>query len=300
MRFAVGLFALGCAGCPAGSAELPATPPPAEQVVVERAAESVTFAIIGDFGKAGPAEADVSALVHGWTPDFIVTTGDNNYDDGAAATIDENIGQYYADFIAPYRGKLGKGGGENRFFPALGNHDWRTADLRPYTDYFTLPGNERYYAVSWGPVDVFVVDSDSHEPDGNGVDSVQAKWLAQAMKAADGPWKIVVMHHPPHSSGDHGASVGMRWPYAEWGATAVVAGHDHHYERFDIDGLPYFVNGLGGNPERYRVGDPEDGSQVRYNDDHGAMRVYADAQGIQFEFVTRTGKTIDTFVRKAP
>ena len=30
------------------------------------------------------------------------------------------------------------------------------------------------------------------------------------------------------------------------GATAVLAGHDHDYERLIIDGLPYFVNGLGG------------------------------------------------------
>jgi hypothetical protein len=279
----------------------PAEPPAAQQLRVEQVGESVELAIIGDFGKAGPAEADVAAMVHGWTPELILTTGDNNYDDGAAATIDDNIGQYYHDFIAPYRGQYGEGARENRFFPALGNHDWRTPDLRPYTDYFALPGNERYYAVSWGPVDVFVVDSDSHEPDGNAADSVQAQWLQAALAAADGPWKLVLMHHPPYSSGDHGSSTGMRWPYADWGATAVIAGHDHHYERIeppDGGGVLYFVNGLGGNPERYAVGNPVAGSVVRYNDDHGAMKVYADAQGIRFEFITRKGEVIDSVTRK--
>lgn len=286
---------LALGGCHAAA---PAEPAAELQIRVERPGDSVGLAIVGDFGKAGAAASDVAALVHGWTPELIVTAGDNNYDDGAASTIDENVGQYYHDFIAPYAGGFGAGAAENRFFPALGNHDWRSTDLRPHTDYFTLPGNERYYTISWGPVDVFVVDSDPHEPDGIAADSAQAKWLEQAMMAADGPWKLVVMHHPPYSSGDHGPSEALRWPYREWGATAVVAGHDHHYERIEQDGLLYFVNGLGGNPSRYPVGDPVDGSAVQYNADHGAMRVYADRQGIRFEFVNRKGETIDSVTRK--
>lgn len=281
---------------PAGA---PTLPPVAEQVTVERAAPETVFAIIGDFGFAGPAEADVSALVHGWTPEFVLTTGDNNYNDGAASSIDANIGQYYHDFIAPYRGSYGEGARDNRFFPALGNHDWRTSSLKPFTDYFVLPGNERYYTVSIGPVDVFVVDSDPHEPDGVEVGSTQAQWLQRSLAAADGPWKLVVMHHPPYSSGRHGSEEDLRWPYREWGATAVIAGHDHHYERVEVDGLLYFVNGLGGNPNRYAVNTPIDGSVVRFDDDHGAMRVSADTQGIRFEFITRAGVVVDTVVRKA-
>jgi tartrate-resistant acid phosphatase type 5 len=276
----------------------PAEPPASQQLRVAQPGDAVEFAIIGDFGKAGPAEADVAAMVVGWTPAFILTTGDNNYDFGAASSIDENIGQYYHAFIAPYTGKYGAGASENRFFPALGNHDWRTVDLKPYTDYFALPGNERYYAVSWGPVDAFIVDSDSHEPDGVDAHGRQAQWLKQALAEADGPWKLVLMHHPPYSSGDHGSSEALRWPYREWGATAVIAGHDHHYERLEVDGMLYFVNGLGGNPDRYAVHQPLPGSAKQYNDDHGAMRVYADAQGIRFDFVNRKGELVDTVSRK--
>lgn len=276
----------------------PTEPPPDQRIAVAQAGESVTLAVIGDFGDAGKPEADVAALVHGWAPELVVTTGDNNYPDGGADTIDENIGQYYYDFIAPYAGKFGTGAQQNRFFPSLGNHDWRASDLRPFTDYFTLPGNERYYTVSWGPVDVFVVDSDPHEPDGIEVDSVQAQWLKAELAAADGPWKLVVMHHPPYSSGSHGSSTDLRWPYAEWGATAVIAGHDHHYERLELGGVLYFINGLGGYHERYPVEEPIDGSAVRFNEDWGAMRIYADAQGIRFEFITRTGLVIDEVTRK--
>ncbi len=50
--------------------------------------ESIKFAVIGDFGWAGQPELDVSDLVKSWNPDFIITTGDNNYDYGADSTID--------------------------------------------------------------------------------------------------------------------------------------------------------------------------------------------------------------------
>src|SRR5438105_2912302 len=69
------------------------------------AAQSAShFAAIGDYGLAGQTEADVSALVHGWNPDFIITVGDNNYPTGQASTMDANVGQYYQDFIYPYKG----------------------------------------------------------------------------------------------------------------------------------------------------------------------------------------------------
>src|SRR5262249_14348743 len=96
----------------------------------------------------------------------------------------------------------------------------------------------------------------------------------------------------------HGSESDMQWPFAEWGATAVLAGHDHHYERIEKDGLLYFINGLGGFHERYPVKHAVEGSTVRYNDDWGAMRVSADAQGIRFEFITRKGELIDEAVRK--
>src|ERR1041385_3886659 len=108
------------------------------------AQQSIRFAVIGDYGFAGQPELDVSNLVKSWNPDFVITTGDNNYENGAASTIDQNIGQYYHEFISPYTGAYGSGDTVNRFFPSLGNHDWVTTGATPYLNYFTLPGNERY------------------------------------------------------------------------------------------------------------------------------------------------------------
>jgi len=127
---------------------------------------TVTLAVIGDFGDAGQPEADVATLVNSWNPDYVLTVGDNNYPSGAASTFDENIGQYYQQYIGSYSGSYGPGATENRFFPVPGNHDWNTGTLQPYLDYFTLPGNERYYDVTLGPVHLFALDSDTNEPDG--------------------------------------------------------------------------------------------------------------------------------------
>ena len=38
----------------------------------------------------------------------------------------------------------------------------------------------------------------------------------------------------------------MQWPFKDWGADAVLTGHDHIYERLLVNGIPYFVNGIGG------------------------------------------------------
>ncbi len=255
------------------------------------------FAVIGDYGEGGQAEADVAGLVHSWNPDFVITVGDNNYPLGAASTIDAHIGQFYSDFIHPYTGTYGTGATENRFFPTLGNHDWYTDGARPYLDYFSLPGNERYYDFVWGPVHFFALDSDEHEPDGVNRASVQADWLKQALAASTSPWNVVYFHYPPYSSGMHGSTDWMQWPFAAWGAQAVLSGHDHSYERLLVDGIPYFVNGAGGGG-LYNFLNVLPESQYRYNANYGAMLVHASPTDLLFEFYNRTGKLIDQYEMK--
>jgi len=254
----------------------------------------VSFAVIGDYGGGGQPEADVATLVKSWDLDFIITTGDNNYPDGESSTIDENIGQFYHEFIFSYLGSYGEGADVNRFFPSLGNHDWHAAGAQPYLDYFTLPGNERYYDFTWGPLHFFALDSDSREPDGVGRSSVQATWLQNQLAASTAPWKIVYMHHAPYSSALHGSIEWIQWPFAEWGASIVLAGHDHTYERLEIDGMLYVVDGLGGG-SIYQFRDPLPGSLVRYNGDYGALQVEASETAMFFQFINRSGEIIDTF-----
>jgi len=258
---------------------------------------STRFVIIGDYGLSGPNEANVAALALRLNPDFIITTGDNNYPLGEAETIDENIGRYFHSFIAPYRGKFGAGDPErkNRFFPSLGNHDWYAPGAKPYLDYFTLPNNERYYQLLRGSVQLFGLDSDAAEPDGVTVDSKQAHWLQEQLGASAAPWRLVFFHHPPYSSSTvHGSTLAMRWPFADWGASVVYSGHDHTYERLAVDGFPYVVNGVGGN-DLYELGEPLPESLVRHADVHGLVLVTATATEFVSRFLDERGEELDVF-----
>ena len=90
-------------------------------------------------------------------------------------------------------------------------------------------------------------------------DSVQAQWLQERMTASTAPWQVVYFHHPPYSSDgnthlatasdsstyrSYGSRPDLQWPFAEWGADAVLTAHSHFYERLEADGVMYFINGL--------------------------------------------------------
>jgi tartrate-resistant acid phosphatase type 5 len=256
--------------------------------------ETTVFAVIGDYGLAGQPAADVAALVKSWNPAFIVTLGDNNYPRGAADSLDVNIGQYYHDYIYPYKGKYGNGSATRRFYPALGNHDWETGNPVAYFNYFGFFNQRGYYEFVQGPIHFFILDSDTREPDGTSSTSKQAKWLKNAMAASTSSFNVVVLHHAPYSSGAHGSTTYMQWPYKDWGADVVLAGHDHIYERLLVNNLPYFVNGIGG-AELYKFGTVLPESQARFNTDFGAMRVETTSTVMKFQMFTRAGVLVDQY-----
>jgi hypothetical protein len=256
----------------------------------------LVLALIGDYGMDNDAEAAVAALVDSWEPDFVLTAGDNNYPMGEAGTIDANIGQYYQQYIYPYTGAYGVGAEVNAFYPCPGNHDWYGKDeITPYTEYFELPGNERYYEVALGAeglLDLFCVDSDNHEPDGNSSDSVQAAWLADALETSDATWRLVTLHHSPYSSGVHQDEDKLKWPYGEWGAQVVMGGHDHNYERIVENDTLYTVNGAGGAGLR-SVQPHTTGTQVWDVSYNGAQRIRVFGDWLVAEFLGTGGELID-------
>src|SRR5262245_11237199 len=254
------------------------------------------FAVIGDYGTTSTASFAVASLVRQLDPRFVVTVGDNNYPSGGAGTIDQNIGQHYHAFIHPYTGSYGEGALANRFFPCLGNHDWSAPGAQPYLDYFELPGNERYYDFRRGPLHFFAVDSDASEPDGITRDSAQAAWLEQRLAASTSPFKVVYLHHAPYcSSSVHGSHGDLQWPFHSWGASIVLAGHDHLYERLSVSGLTYVVNGLGGR-SLYDFAAPLGASRLRFDADYGALLVEADEEFARFRFLTVADSVQDEFV----
>jgi tartrate-resistant acid phosphatase type 5 len=258
------------------------------------------FAAIGDYGYAGAPERDVANLVKSWNPDFIITLGDNNYDVGDSTTIDQNIGQYYHEYIYNYKGRYGPKTYSDRFFPSLGNHDYYTRNGEAYRDYFTLPGNGRYYELVRGDVHLFAVNSDAAEPDGISATSAQARWLQAALAASTSRWNVVYLHHAPYSSGSHGNTVALQWPFRAWGASVVLAGHDHNYERLVVDSLLYLVNGLGGRSIYTATRPKLAQSQKYFNGNYGALLLDATLDSLTIKFFTRQQVLVDSYVLRPP
>ena len=270
------------------------------------------FAIIGDYGRDNGNAAAVADLVSSWDPAFVLSVGDAYYASAGgtgSARYDESTGAHYCRWLADITtsGKRCPTGQaeKNAFFPAMGNHDYSDARPSPetYLSYFDLPGagltnssgNERFYDFVQGPVHFFVLDSNPQQPAGTSETSRQARWLKQQLAASTSTWNVVYDHHPPYSSDDdHGSSVGMRWPFADWGADAVISGHAHTYERVMRDGIVYFVNGLGGAPF-HKFNTPVAGSAVRYCKAWGAQHVTASATSLTFAFVNLEGALIDSY-----
>jgi hypothetical protein len=266
--------------------------------------DPLVFASIGDYGDGSSAAGNVALLVNGWTPLFIVGAGDNRY---GASTFDQVVGQFYCGYLTNAGvGNYCSGGTSptNAFFPVPGNHDYTDGGgISEYLNYFTLPGtgiagsntsgNERYYDFVIGPVHFFALDSQGALSSSSDL-AAQRAWLQAQLAASTAAWQIVLFHHAAYSSGQHGSTIAMQWPFASWGADAVIAGHDHTYERVDIGGIPYFVNGLGGK-SLYSFGTPVPGSQFRYNSNYGAMRIIADSAQMSFEFINIAGVLVDSF-----
>ncbi len=274
--------------------------------------DSVTFAVIGDYGKAGNEEAQVADMVKSWQPEFIITLGDNNYPLGSAGSIVANIGDYYCDYIynpdAPATQQCHGLAAEdriNRFFPAPGNHDnYSSPMLQPYLDYFTLPGDERNYEFTWGPVHFFSLNTGLNGSI-NCCGSIESNWLHSRTVVSNMPFRFVYFHHPPYSVSQHGSSVDMRWPFAEWGLDAVLNGHDHVYERIQVKAEPspvYFVSGNGGNENGYSCNDhPLDTANYTVFCDNahvGAMKVKVNLHTAVFEYygINDPSHPIDTYI----
>eukprot|EP00195_Chlamydomonas_chlamydogama_P011152 CAMPEP_0202892454 /NCGR_PEP_ID=MMETSP1392-20130828/2182_1 /ASSEMBLY_ACC=CAM_ASM_000868 /TAXON_ID=225041 /ORGANISM="Chlamydomonas chlamydogama, Strain SAG 11-48b" /LENGTH=498 /DNA_ID=CAMNT_0049576411 /DNA_START=145 /DNA_END=1637 /DNA_ORIENTATION=- len=260
------------------------------------------FAVIGDFGTASAGEAAVANMVHSWYPfDSLLTVGDNNYPSGRLADMDPFVGAFYHRYMYPFVGSCstppcGSQDGVNRFWPSTGNHDWGNACPGSLSGYLTyMPVNRKaFYDIVKGDTHIFFVDSDCNQNyagyNGTSSTSSQAMWLQSGLAASTSKFKLVIFHHPPYSSGDHGSSTYMRWPFEAWGAHAVLTGHDHDYERVIMSsGFPYFVNGIGGADLRPFVTIVA-GSTVRSTGSYGAQLVETSGNTITFKaFLANTG-----------
>ncbi len=141
-------------------------------------------------------------------------------------------------------------------FTVLGNHE-KNAQL--YFDYFSLPGNERWYSFDFGNAHFVVLDSDVNELKEGGE---QLRWLEDDLQNNDAAWTFVNLHHPLFSaSRDYHETERLHRKntlhpiFERHEVDMVFSGHDHNYERTVPIGthasgraITYIVAGNGGTP----------------------------------------------------
>ncbi len=195
----------------------------------------IRFLAFGDSGGGGTDQYALAEKMLDVPYELIIHTGDVAYDDGSIQQFEDNVFGVYADIFKNIP-----------FFPAAGNHDYGTMQGAPFRDVFALPGNPnaKWYSYDWGRIHFVALDTEADY-------ETQAAWLDADLAASPLPWKIVYLHRPPYSSGNHGSDTSLRRVLAPIfearHVQLVLAGHDHHYERTKPqNGVNYVVTGGGG------------------------------------------------------
>ncbi len=196
---------------------------------------SYAFVVMGDTRSDLEAHRQVIDAILTRPPDFYLHTGDLVEDGNDPALWD----QFFAA-----EGDLMR---TSVIYPTLGNHEHESPI---YYDIFHLPGNESWYSFDYGTAHIVVLQLDTNAnvyPD-----SEQYAWLEADLAATRQPWKIVMEHVPPYSSGEHGSDLIIRRdlePLLErYKVDVVFNGHDHIYERSAAHGITYIVTGGSGAP----------------------------------------------------
>lgn len=271
------IVSAGLTSCAASDGGL--APESASPVTGSGTEGSDTIAVIGDFGSGDENERAVADLVAARNPDAIFTTGDNVYSNAGYAAL---VGDFYGPFVAA-----------GTFYPATGNHDYEQG-IAAFDDYFGYLKGQRDYTVTLGDSEFFILDGDQ------GLASLDANhnqeaWLRTMVGASTAAHKIVVVHYPPYSSGDrHGSTPDYQWDFAGMGVTLVLSGHDHVYERIELGGVTYVVDGSGGKT-LYACGDSVSGSVLCFDAGFGALFLSSTPEGLVAEFVATDGRVIDSF-----
>jgi len=195
----------------------------------------VRFLAFGDSGGGGADQFALADQMLTVPYDLAIHTGDIAYDDGTLDQYEDTVFGVYGDIFRNIP-----------FFPSAGNHDYKTNQGAPFREVFNLPGDsgEKWYSFDYGRVHFVALDTEADY-------STQVKWLEQDLAANQLPWKVIYMHRPPYSSGEHGSDTTLRNKLApvlqRYGVQLVLAGHDHDYERMKPqNGVAYVVTGGGG------------------------------------------------------
>lgn len=244
-------------------------------------------------GNSGDPGADRTATLLDGLPGPILALGDLAYWNGSAA-----------EFSGCYDPAWGRH--KDRTYPAPGNHEYRSSNAAPYFAYWGARagnGDRGYYSFDLGAWHLIALNSNLT---GEAM-AAQETWLGRDLAESLAPCLLAYWHHPLFSSGKNGDQPQMLSIYRrlyQAGASLVLAGHDHNYERFaplDPEGRPdptggirSFVVGTGGGQLKpHRIQDPPRASSERVDGSAwGVLQLTLHSNRYDWRFVPVAGHNL--------
>jgi acid phosphatase len=274
-------------------------------------AQQVNFLVIGDWGRDGDGfqtkvATQMVAAARATPVNFVVSVGDNFYEEGVRTTHDRqfttSFEQVYADSAL-----------QVPWYVALGNHDYQ-GDPQAQVDYTQVSRRwhmpARYFSVvrridDSTSVELFLIDTTPFITEyrteakyarvANADTGPQLRWLDSALAASTAQWKLVFGHHPVYSaSPKHGNTKelirDLKPLLEKYHAQVYVAGHDHNLQDLHTRRVEYFISG-GGSEARPAGHD----AHTRFSaTSAGFLAIQLDASTLRARFVSPKGKTLYT------
>ncbi len=245
-----------------------------------------SFVVIGDNRSGDDTYKKLVSMIMERKPDFVVNTGDMIKTPGNKQEW-AKFWEMSKPITVPY-------------FLAVGNHDAHPKAPRSektYKEQVDLPGNELYYSFTAGNSLFIVLDSFLDDQEKR-ITGEQLKWLEGILANSNQKHKFVFLHHPLYTDlgkGHHAHDSLDKYPesrdglealFVKYKVDAVFAGHEHYYERRNVDGIIHIITGGGGAP----IYDKEE-----YGGFNHFVVVTVDGDTIRGEVVDIHGKVRDRF-----
>jgi hypothetical protein len=241
-----------------------------------------TLLVAGDIGECTEDGPFLTGKLLDHLDGIILVAGDIAYENGSDA-----------DFHGCFDRAWGRHKG--RIFPVPGNHEYASAQAAPYYRYFgkRAAGPNGYYSFDVAGWHIVALNSNID----TAIGSEEERWLRSDLQKTPSPCILAFMHHSYRSSGWHGRTETLT-PLVQdlyrYGASIVITGHDHHYERFapldpeghrDADhGVTFFVVGTGG-AELHSTMFRSSGSESVESNFWGVLGLHLRDNGYDWEFI---------------
>ncbi|MCK4563571.1 MAG: metallophosphoesterase [Verrucomicrobia bacterium] len=213
--------------------------------------EPFVFAALGD-SRTRPKEwAKVGDAVAKAKPAFSVFVGD-------MVTAGRSDYQWDEQYFGPAKNYFAT----LPYYPIIGNHE-QNAPL--FLEIFQTPGGETTWSQTVGPVLLIGIDGSKDFSKGG----AKTKWMEDLLAKSKAKYIFLFSHYPAWTSGGHGGLTEQGFPrerpiheaqtilmplLKKYNAAAMIAGHDHFYERSEpTNGVTMIISGGAGAPLRSKA-----------------------------------------------